>query len=190
MIRFVHPCGAPALRCGVLRRTTPGDSLRSPLRGAYAALRRRRHCVPFERRVRIKSSLSANKKGASGSPLECGLKVGIDSLRSPLRGAYAALRRRRHCVPFERRVRIKSSLSANKKGASGSPLECGLKVGIDSLRSPLRGAYAALRRRRHCVPFERRVRIKSSLSANKKGAPIGAPFLLAEREGFEPSIRY
>ncbi|WP_139117040.1 hypothetical protein [Candidatus Thiodiazotropha endoloripes] len=60
LIRCAHPYGAPTLRCGVLRRFAPGDSLRSPLRGAYAALRRLRHCVPFERRVRTKTCLSAN----------------------------------------------------------------------------------------------------------------------------------
>ncbi|MCG8056178.1 MAG: hypothetical protein JAY94_10870, partial [Candidatus Thiodiazotropha endolucinida] len=78
---------------------------------------RLRHCVPFERRVRIKSSLSANKMGTKEGLLGLGVggERGIDSLRSPLRGAYVSLRRRRHCVPFERRVRIKP-LSPPTKG--------------------------------------------------------------------------
>ncbi|MET0120337.1 MAG: hypothetical protein ABW124_04785, partial [Candidatus Thiodiazotropha sp. 6PLUC9] len=56
-----------------------------------------------------------NKKGEGLLGLGVCCLSGLIRFAHPLRGACAALRRLRHCVPFERRVRINPLSPPNKK---------------------------------------------------------------------------
>ena len=112
--QLASPYGLSSLRSNVLRRDA-----RLVIRLRLTPTGRPRFAAASAslRSFRTKGSnqilsLRQIKKGRGSPKLGSLLVIGIDSLRSPLRGAYASLRRLRHFVPFERRVQIKSSLSA------------------------------------------------------------------------------